>query len=375
MNNDFITDGKEFFVGFETPLVSGYLPVPIPKADPVLNWHGPKIHLLNSWYPALKFMAEHVEHEVVLRLFMTRARDEIIIFPLSQIYGTGMSVKEEITKEEREWWGSEGLIEAGTMHSHCNSGAFASGTDKDDERNRDGLHVTIGKLKGTEYDLHARMTWTIPGEERDGKLVRASMTTSQKPNLRDWFTLPDHVEAFITAEPELEESVIKYVLCKPPTWTTNYPAEWKDKLIRQKFGTDDIFKSTGKTYMNPSLQFSMADDIPGWKESKKKDYTGNNQKKPGPNLDLKQDVAENIKRRNLLWDIWSEALAIIADSYVLRAAQVSVDDFDPQLRPILIKQHPEALAVWKSISELLLSNGITEKEFFEEWGDHRLYQQ
>lgn len=34
----------------------------------------------------------------------------------------------------------------GTIHSHCNFGAFHSGTDDHDEKNFDGLHITIGNV-------------------------------------------------------------------------------------------------------------------------------------------------------------------------------------------------------------------------------------
>ena len=287
----FITDGKEFFVLFNTPLVRGYMPVPIPKADPVLRWNGPKIDLVRSWYPALKFMKDHLQHEVILRFFMNRERTEILIFPLSQIYGTGMSVKEEITKEERETWAAEGLIEAGSVHSHCTSTAFASSTDKNDERNRDGLHLTVGKLNAGEFDLHTRMVWTVPGEEQDGKLVRASQVTVQKPNLRDWFQLPDHVERFIALEPELEDSVVKYVICKPPGKEVTYPEIWKTKLLQRTYVSPPPGKAwargvDGQMHMyDPEMvsyphfgKMSMIDDIPGHGEFKKKSRTTKREK-------------------------------------------------------------------------------------------------
>lgn len=44
----------------------------------------------------------------------------------------------------------ENYVMVCSIHSHANFGAFHSGTDHDDEKNFDGLHITIGKL-GNEF--------------------------------------------------------------------------------------------------------------------------------------------------------------------------------------------------------------------------------
>ena len=378
--DEFITDGKEFFVLFNTPLVRGYMPVPIPKADPVLRWNGPKIDLVRSWYPALKFMKDHLNHEVVLRFFMNRTRTEILVFPLTQIYGTGMTVKEEITKEEREWWASEGLIEAGSVHSHCTSTAFASGTDKHDERNRDGLHLTIGKLNANQFDIHSRMVWTVPGEEVDGKLVRASATTVQQPDLMDWFIFPNHIEQFIAMEPELEDSVIKYAICKPPGDEVIYPREWKDKLLQRTIvsgppnkawarGEDgqmhmydagpSSYDPTRVSYPMHGRNLSMVDDIPGHGEPKKKESEDPR--------DLENQNGQISGKAALLWDLWSEVMAIVSLDPVLREHQVRVADFAPDRRGALFIQHPESQGTWSDIERMLKANNVTDAEFFESW--------
>lgn len=40
----------------------------------------------------------------------------------------------------------ENRIRVGTIHSHCDFDAFHSPTDRDDEKNEDGLHITIGSV-------------------------------------------------------------------------------------------------------------------------------------------------------------------------------------------------------------------------------------
>jgi hypothetical protein len=47
-------------------------------------------------------------------------------------------------------------LQFGTLHHHCSTSAFQSGTDLSDEEDRDGLHFTIGKLGSAKLDVHAR---------------------------------------------------------------------------------------------------------------------------------------------------------------------------------------------------------------------------
>jgi hypothetical protein len=51
----------------------------------------------------------------------------------------------------------------GTVHHHCSTSAFQSGTDEADETNREGFHFTIGNLnKPTDIDIHFR--WCLDNE-------------------------------------------------------------------------------------------------------------------------------------------------------------------------------------------------------------------
>ena len=46
-------------------------------------------------------------------------------------------------------------VNCGTIHSHCDFGAFHSGTDQNDERYFDGLHVTVGHVDRNEFSISA----------------------------------------------------------------------------------------------------------------------------------------------------------------------------------------------------------------------------
>lgn len=51
--------------------------------------------------------------------------------------------------------GMEGYVPVGTIHSHCDFGAFHSGTDVGDEEHFDGLHVTFGHNDRDQFTISA----------------------------------------------------------------------------------------------------------------------------------------------------------------------------------------------------------------------------
>lgn len=229
--NYFVDKKGNFYTPFRTDLVSGFLPTRLPEITaPALRWHGPKIDLEKQWYPATTFMRDFIDHEVVLRLFVTADKKEIIIRPLTQLYGTGMSIKEEPTITEQEQIATLGLIDIGSVHSHCNMKAFASGVDSKDEKDwPGGLHLTVGDLDEERYDLHARFCWDLVGQEVNGRVIRKAQRLVQNCAYRDWFKLPQHVEYFLDQEEELSQDIAHYLLVKAVL--AEYPDWWKEKLV------------------------------------------------------------------------------------------------------------------------------------------------
>jgi hypothetical protein len=79
---------------------------------------------------------------------------------------TGMSAREIAVRETPEQarerfasWNSEpsdDWVYFCTAHHHCSASAFQSGTDEADEKNQDGLHLTVGRVEAERHDLHAR---------------------------------------------------------------------------------------------------------------------------------------------------------------------------------------------------------------------------
>lgn len=71
--------------------------------------------------------------------------------------------------------GPEGCDRIGTIHSHANFGAFHSGTDDNDEKSFDGLHITIGDVDKDEKSYSARVMCSA----KEYKLDIINILTSQ----------------------------------------------------------------------------------------------------------------------------------------------------------------------------------------------------
>lgn len=110
----------------------------------------------------------------------------------------------------------------GTVHHHCSLNAFASGTDEENERNQDGLHITVGHMSSAKYDLHARLI-------RRGLRVDPDMSwfwdigniVDQVPELFKEFIPKDYANIFA-----------RRMMCIPVT--AEFPQQWKDNYIEIK---------------------------------------------------------------------------------------------------------------------------------------------
>jgi len=170
--------------------ISGFVPAIHTKLaeEPKLSVNVGKI-TLTQWRSVVSFFNEinkKEKSEAQVRLFYSDEKQDWKIWAFPQKSNTGMTTSE--LPEDPEWneqWNSvteNGLYyQWGTIHSHCNAGAFASGTDKNDEANNPGLHITIGHLDKDLIDLDIRFTLICPGNENRGAYV-----SQQKVNVFDF---------------------------------------------------------------------------------------------------------------------------------------------------------------------------------------------
>jgi hypothetical protein len=142
---------------YEIKSGSGKLDYTGPKFDPAM-WH--QVLSFFRW----TYEAMHSESQVRLYVNPQLGRWGAWAFP--QEARTGMNAREIATRETPEQaavrfasWGAEPSADwlyFCTVHHHCATSAFQSGTDEANERNQDGLHLTVGKLDEERHDLHAR---------------------------------------------------------------------------------------------------------------------------------------------------------------------------------------------------------------------------
>jgi len=84
--------------------------------------------------------------EAVVLLFYNKSRKSYRIYvPEQEVSGGSVNYKTEKTIKDFN------LI--GSIHSHASMSAFHSGTDKNDEENFDGIHMTIGKVDEEFFDI------------------------------------------------------------------------------------------------------------------------------------------------------------------------------------------------------------------------------
>ena len=192
----------------------------------------------------LKWSQTTYKDEAMVTLFYnpTEAKWAAWAFPQR---GMGMTVNllpddpEFLTDRKRfsgDW------IQAGSVHHHCESSAFQSGTDSDDECDRDGIHITVGKVSSLNVDLHFRQVWgsrmtVVPDDQIDSWIARPLWAQQ----------VPDHYFANIS------KAVYGDIPVPKKGEPIGFPEEWKSRL-RQS----DRSRYTGgygrhSSFQNPTL--------------------------------------------------------------------------------------------------------------------------
>lgn len=203
----------------ESQFYTGHQPVKIVKGEPALSWKGGKISI-EEWNKILSFFKwsyDTTKSETQVRLLYHPEQNNWKAWAFPQERGTGMTAKEvdgEEKDKQREMF--EGYIVNGTVHHHCSSTAFQSGTDKDNEQSQDGLHITIGKMDSAMYDIHGRVC-------RSDSMYDCVY--------KQWFEYPEEWDGVI---PERYIShAVSDMLVTPPD-DQSFPDQWKENLIEVK---------------------------------------------------------------------------------------------------------------------------------------------
>lgn len=133
----------------DTPLIQSTTEVPdvpgLGEMDAKVKLRMPKLPTLIT-AKALQFFRQvfqdyKAEAEVML-LYNSKKREYSLWCPEQEVTAGGVDyeMKQALIDTPEDWtW-------VGTIHSHCDFGAFHSSTDTHDEKNEDGVHITIGHV-------------------------------------------------------------------------------------------------------------------------------------------------------------------------------------------------------------------------------------
>jgi len=92
----------------------------------------------------MKAVYKELRSESMVLIFFNPDTEHYVMYPPKQeVTGGGI-------KYERDYV-LEGYNNVGTIHSHAGMSAFHSGTDVEDEKDTDGIHITVGKCNEDNY--------------------------------------------------------------------------------------------------------------------------------------------------------------------------------------------------------------------------------
>lgn len=192
-----------------------------------LNYKGPRFSA-DMWHQVLSFFRwthQEMDSESQVRLYVNTKIGRWGAWAFPQEARTGMSAREISVKETPEKaverfasWESEpsdDWVYFCTVHHHCSASAFQSGTDEDNERNQDGLHITVGRMDSERHDLHARFYL-------DGNCFDPDMSLF-------WPLDPDIVEKVPAS---VLDELDRFDMCEKVT--VAFPDGWRKNMIEVK---------------------------------------------------------------------------------------------------------------------------------------------
>jgi hypothetical protein len=147
-------------------LYAGWMPpIMLDIKDPIIKWKGAAIPD-TLWMQIKAFIRwswdEH-KQESQLRLYYNEDTNEWAVIVLPQYCHDPLNTKEFAKHKDKETAylpvQGESWTAIGTVHHHCDISAFQSSTDEADERKQDGIHITLGNIDKSKWNIHARIVY------------------------------------------------------------------------------------------------------------------------------------------------------------------------------------------------------------------------
>ena len=208
------------------------IPVKVEKADDLRHrWDGGRISLdqVRQILSFFHWSYAETKSESMCHLFYHEAEErwEPVVLPQKGYQGMTVSLidaAENIAGAIRTL--GLGWELGGTWHHHCSASAFQSGTDHKDEQDTPGLHLTSGGIGEAKYSVHVRSSF-----KRTITDVWAG----------DWFELPPVLNGLSATA---ADTVIRELL-RIPAKDHPFPAEWKERVIKQPPQEVMVWKGNG----------------------------------------------------------------------------------------------------------------------------------
>jgi hypothetical protein len=216
-------------------LIKATIKYKVTSSDISVNWDGPTIPH-DVWSQILAFFKwTHDQHksESQVRLYVNQKDKTWRAWAFPQKAGTGMTSEEipvpqggvEETVEDalvrfREWGfePSGDWTRFGTVHHHCSAGAFQSSTDEKNEKDQDGLHITVGKIDENEHDLHCR--FYVGG-------------ISFNPRMDRFFDIGNELAELLPTSKW--DDIARAMMCVPAVTDQPFPDKWKENYIKVEY--------------------------------------------------------------------------------------------------------------------------------------------
>lgn len=216
----FLLHNNTLLEPIETPLYKGWAPAKAAKVlqgQPRFIWKGAKIPF-EMWEQVVAFLRwtqQKYKAEAMVLFFYNINTDQWAVWPFPQ-EPNGMTIRllpnDPMYAADRTRFG-DGWIQAGSVHHHCTAKAFQSGTDRTDEENRDGVHITLGEMDKPVLDLHIRQVF-------DGLMGDS--------DILDWVETPKYLEQ---VPEEFQDQFGSFVM--RATRATEFPEEWKTRIVER----------------------------------------------------------------------------------------------------------------------------------------------
>ena len=205
-------------------LLSCHIDYEIKSGSGRLDYTGPEFQP-PMWHQVMSFFRwtnKEMDSESQVRLYVNLKLGCWSAWAFPQEARTGMSAREIVSQESPEQaverfasWGAEpsgDWVYFCTVHHHCAASAFQSGTDEENERGQDGLHITVGRMDADQHDLHARFYL-------DGHCFEPDMS-------RFWEVEPELAQQ---VPPELLDDVARFQMCRRVV--VDFPDAWRKNVI------------------------------------------------------------------------------------------------------------------------------------------------